>query len=151
MREKRIQILLKVSELSSAHQRNAIQMAFRWWAYNGPTWNAGLLAFFYFQGIWTSITKKPYRFVIFQVGSIPPVSPLWIRACLSKHTVPALIKCHIMWHFNQVSIVCKFTHLEVSSLQKIKHMSRDMRFPTMRYVQPTKPQISLRINFHVGI
>ena len=26
-----------------------------------------------------------------------------------------------------------------------KHMSRDMRFPTMLYVRPAKPQISLRI------
>ena len=35
-----------------------------------------------FQGIWTSIAKKPYIFVIFQGGGgLDPLSPLWIRAC----------------------------------------------------------------------
>ena len=32
------------SEPSSVHQRNAIKMAFRWRADNGPTLNAGLVA-----------------------------------------------------------------------------------------------------------
>ena len=27
----------------------------------------------------------------------------------------------------------------------VEHMSRDMRFPTMWYMRPVKPQISLRI------
>ena len=33
-------------------------------------------------------------------------------------------------------------HADVSG--KTRHMSRDMRFPTMWYVRPAKPQISLR-------
>ena len=45
----------------SARQRNAIKMAFRWRAYNDPTWNSGLA----FQRIQTSIAKKPY--------TLPPI------------------------------------------------------------------------------
>ena len=33
-------------------------------------------SFVIFQGIWTSIAKKPFIFVIFQRGSRPPVPPL---------------------------------------------------------------------------
>ena len=55
---------------SSARQRNAIYMAFRWRADNGPTLNAGLIL----QGICTSIAKKPYSFVSFQ-GGPDPLSP----------------------------------------------------------------------------
>ena len=34
-----------------------------------------------FQGIRTSIAKKPYIFLIFQGGgSWPPATPLWVRA-----------------------------------------------------------------------
>ena len=33
-----------ISGPSMAHQRNAIKVAFRWWADNGPTLNAGLVA-----------------------------------------------------------------------------------------------------------
>ena len=47
---------------------------FRWRADDGPTLNAGLV----FQGIQTSIAKKPYTFVIFQGWGSPdpPVPPL---------------------------------------------------------------------------
>ena len=38
-----------------------------------------------FHGIRTSITKKPYKFVIFQGGGFePPAPPLWIRTCNVK-------------------------------------------------------------------
>ena len=47
-----------------ARQQNAIEMAFCWWADDGPTLNAGLVALW----IWTSIAKQPYIFVIFQGG-----------------------------------------------------------------------------------
>ena len=63
-----------ISGPSSTHQRNAISMAFRWRADVGPTLSAGLVACVDFQGIRTSIAKKPYIFVIFQGGgSGPPV------------------------------------------------------------------------------
>ena len=56
----------------STHKRNAITVAFRWRAYDGPTLNAGLVL----QGIRTSIAKKPYIFVIFQcVGRGPDPCP----------------------------------------------------------------------------
>ena len=45
-----------------------------------------MLARLLFQGILTSIVKKPYIFVIFQGaggGSGPPIR-LWIRACLKQ-------------------------------------------------------------------
>ena len=57
-------------------------MAFRLRADDGPTLNAGLVALLFFQGIWTSIAKKPYIFVIFQRGGCPdPMSPLLICPC----------------------------------------------------------------------
>ena len=34
--------------------------AFRWCAADGSTLNAGLIVFFYFQGIWTTIAKELY-------------------------------------------------------------------------------------------
>ena len=56
-------------------------MAFRWLANDGPSLNAGLVAV-NFQGIPTSIAKKPYIFVIFQGGGGPDLlSPLWIHPC----------------------------------------------------------------------
>ena len=64
-------------------QRNSIQMAFRRRADDGQTLNAGLVVCD-FQGIRTSIPKKPYIFVIFQGGGggvRTPVPPLWMSAC----------------------------------------------------------------------
>ena len=52
---------------SSARQRNAIEMAFRWRADNGQTLNAGLVAFtVIFQQIRINFAKKNYSIVIFQ-------------------------------------------------------------------------------------
>ena len=56
-----------ISGPSTARQRNAIQMAFRWRANGDP-----LVSFVVLQGIRTNIAKKPY---IFMIGSGPPVSP----------------------------------------------------------------------------
>ena len=47
-------------------------MVFSWRADDGPTL---IGSFVIFQGIRTSIAKKPYIFVIFQGGSGPPVPP----------------------------------------------------------------------------
>ena len=58
-----------ISGPSTAHQRNAIKMAFRWRADDGPKLNAGLVAAI-FQGIRTCIIRKP--FVIFQGGGGGP-------------------------------------------------------------------------------
>ena len=62
---------------SSAHQQNAIEMAFHWRA--DDRWHyieCWLGSFVIFQGIRTSIAKKPYIFVIFQGGPDPLSSPL---------------------------------------------------------------------------
>ena len=55
-------------------QRNAISMAFRWRANDDPTLNA---SFVIIQGIRTSISQKPYIFVIFPGGGgfRPPFTP----------------------------------------------------------------------------
>ena len=42
-------------------------MAFRWWADDGPTLNAGLVACD-FKEIRTSISREPHIYVIFQGG-----------------------------------------------------------------------------------
>ena len=64
-----------LSEPSSARQQNSIfnevLLACRWW----PNIECWLGSFVVFQGILTSITKKPYIFVIFQEESGPPVPP----------------------------------------------------------------------------
>ena len=52
------------SRLSSSRQQNAINMGFRLQADDDPTLYAGLVDLI-FQGIQTSIAKKPYVFVIF--------------------------------------------------------------------------------------
>ena len=59
-----------LSRPSSARQQNAIKMAFRWHADDGPTLDAAIMLAWQicdFQGIRTSIAKKPYIFVIFHV------------------------------------------------------------------------------------
>ena len=40
-------------------------MVFPWRANDGPTLNAGFVAFEILQGIWNSIAKEPFSFVIF--------------------------------------------------------------------------------------
>ena len=60
---------------SSALQRNTISIAFRWRADNGPTCHV------IFQGIRTSIAKKPYSYVIFSGERVRIPCPLFIRAC----------------------------------------------------------------------
>ena len=62
-----------ISGPSSARQRHAIYMAFRWRADDGPTFNADLVAFVIFKA------KKPYTFLDFTEGS-----SLWIRACYTR-------------------------------------------------------------------
>ena len=86
----------------SACQRNAIEMAFCWWA-DGPTLNAGLIALWFFQGIWDPDqynAKKSYIFVIFQGGSRPPVPPsgsghvLFEQPQVPQHSIACkVIKC----------------------------------------------------------
>ena len=53
-------------------------MAFRWRADDGPTLNAGLVhcSCVIFQGIRTSIAKKPYTFVILGGMGPDPCPPL---------------------------------------------------------------------------
>ena len=71
MRGERIQRPNK-SGPSLARQRNAITMAFRWRADDGPTLNAGRAA-----GIRTNFAKKPYIFCDFRGGGSGPLrSPL---------------------------------------------------------------------------
>ena len=72
--------------LSAGHHRPASETPFNavslagWWVHKIKCW---LDRFVIFQGIRTSIAKKPYIFVmIFQRGSGPPAPPpLWIRPC----------------------------------------------------------------------
>ena len=54
-------------------------MAFRWRADDASTLNACLVVLWFFQGIRTSIAKKPYIYVIFQGGGADP-----LRTCTWK-------------------------------------------------------------------
>ena len=51
---------------------NGVSLTGRWW----PNIECWLGSFAVLQGIRASIAKKPYIFVIFQGGSVPPVPPL---------------------------------------------------------------------------
>ena len=42
-------------------------------------------------------------------------------------------------------VTVRFIACTFCILQELLHLSRDMKFPTMWYVRPAKPQISLRI------
>ena len=66
---------------------NGVSLAGRWL----PNIECWLFSFVIFQGIWTSIAKKPYISVIFQRGSGPPVPPSGY-ACGS-------FECKIVIHF----------------------------------------------------
>ena len=63
------------SRPSLARQQDAISVAFCWRAGDGTTLNNRLVDFVIFQGIRTSIAKKPNIFVIFQRGPDPLSTP----------------------------------------------------------------------------
>ena len=63
---------------SSAHQRNAIEMAFYWRSDDGPTLNAGLVAF-WFSGDMDQYYKETLYFCDFSGEGSDPPPPLWIR------------------------------------------------------------------------
>ena len=51
-----------ISGPSLAHQQNAIKMAFRWCANDGPTFNAGLVALCFFRGSGPVLLRNPIFF-----------------------------------------------------------------------------------------
>ena len=103
MRGKGIQIAVKAAPLLKPHL-NGVSLA-------GPGWphiECWLGSFVIFQGIWTSIAKKPFIFVIFQGwgGPDPLSSPLWMSTCIlicpsqSEHVV------HVDSQASVVDAVC---------------------------------------------
>ena len=89
IRGKKIQIALKTGYHRSASERhlNSVSLAGQWW----PNIECWLGSFVVFQGIRTSIAKKPYVFVIFRRGvltSCPPSGstrdPVWTYVIVSK-------------------------------------------------------------------
>ena len=69
---------------SSARQRNAIEMAFRWQADDGPTLKAGLVALCFFRGSRPVLLRKPI-FLEFSRGvrTLAPPHRTWLR-CRSE-------------------------------------------------------------------
>ena len=61
--------------------------------YKLPNIECWLGSFVIFQGIWTSIAKKTYNFVIFQGGSGPPALPLdpHMNSTVKKNCEPSVI------------------------------------------------------------
>ena len=47
---------------------------------------------------------------------------------------------------SKLSFLYKAGNIQSHVIEPLWYMSRDMRFPTMWYVQPAKPQISLRVH-----
>ena len=68
----------------AGHYRPASETRFKW--SNFACWLGRLVLF---QGILTSVTKKPYILVIFQEGGggLTPCPPLWILVCFSFFNV----------------------------------------------------------------
>ena len=66
---------------SSAHQQNAILMAFRWQANDGPTLNAGFVALGLSRGSGPVFLRNPIA-VIFQVGPNPWLSSGSAHECI---------------------------------------------------------------------
>ena len=63
---------------STKRHLNGVSLACQWW-HNIECW---LGSFVSFQGIRTSIGKKPYMFFLFFRGEgSDPLSPLWVRPC----------------------------------------------------------------------
>ena len=97
----------------SVHQRNAIKMAFRWRADDGPTLNAGLVAAI-FQEIRTCIARKPCIFVIFQEGPDPlslPLDPHIItprRLCTCATYCVLAVNCFRNFHINLFGLVLSY-------------------------------------------
>ena len=67
-----------ISGTSSARRRNAVYMASRWRADDGPTLNAGLIALWFSGDLDRCCFEALCFFVILQ-GGPDPLSPLWIR------------------------------------------------------------------------
>ena len=75
---------------SSGRQRNAIEMAFRWQADDGPTLYAGFVALRFFQGIRISIAKNTLYFCDFSGGPnplSPPLDPPMLKLAKDSSTM----------------------------------------------------------------
>ena len=79
-----------INGLSSARQRNAIKMAFRWRADDGPTLNAGLVALWFFRGSGPVLQGNPIFLWFFMGGGgggrdplSPPLDPPMTTAVYS--------------------------------------------------------------------
>ena len=60
-----------------------------------------------FYGVWTSIAKKPYIFVIYQGGGSGPPAPLWIHACKNKYIL-------LGYHAWIGTYLARYIHFKVS-------------------------------------
>ena len=60
---------------SSAHQRNAIYMAFCWRPDDGLTLNSGLVALRFFRGSVPVLLRKPIFVIFLGGGGLDPLSP----------------------------------------------------------------------------
>ena len=81
----------------------------------GPPFNAGLLSFVIFQGIRTSIAKKPYTFVIFQGESGPP-PPGSAHCVFSSFAIISQRKGELVVYFNYfLTVVCLLMFCDSSS------------------------------------
>ena len=80
MRGERIRIAIKRAIIGPPVKRH---LNVRWRANDGTTLNASLVDANFSGGPRTSIARKPYNFMIFQVGSLSP-PPLYPPMC-NKH------------------------------------------------------------------
>ena len=96
MSGERIQISLK-----AGHHRPASGTPFKWPFAGGrclPNIECWLVSFVIFQGLRTSIAKKPCSIVIFQKGGDPDPNPLWIRVCYRSYIPMILNEYSIVDH-----------------------------------------------------
>ena len=89
--------------------------------------------------------KKPIVFNLFQLSLLLLNFNTIVQHCtilqytfVSKHLLFLLNTGHISYVICDIGLFIVVTYFEI-------YMSQCMRFPTMWYVRPAKPQISLRI------
>ena len=72
--------------------------------------------------------------------AVPGVCPHFVIVVFPDHTHLLFVKVHR----NYIVVTDRICHYK-SQCKSLYHTSQCMRFPTMWYVRPAKPQISLRI------
>ena len=134
-------------------------MAFLWRADDGPTLNAGWLgSFVIFQGIQTSIAKKPYIFVIFQGGGggggsgplVPPSGPPHAISVFCKHDNGIFLHIRLGFPLFLHILENSISHTQYQPVGKIKIKQPNVERQVTSYLCLNDIIMLCRISAHSG-